>query len=68
MRHEKTKHQSLRQTPVHNAAVLHLRTGGGNCWDCKGVIRSRDNVSLVLHLTSAGGRVGFAHYRCLSPR
>jgi len=50
------------------AAVLHLRSGGGNCWDCHGVIRSRDDVSLLVHLTSAGRRIGFAHLRCVPPQ
>lgn len=50
------------------AAVLHLRAGGGNCWYCHEVIRSRDDVSLIVHLTSAAGRIGFAHLRCVPPQ
>jgi hypothetical protein len=53
---------------VIDNAVAHLRMGGGNCKLCGDAIRPADQVSLVAHLTSAGDRVGFLHYRCGPPQ
>jgi hypothetical protein len=48
--------------------VDHLRMSGGTCWDCRKPIRARDAVSLIVHLTQIGSRVGFLHFRCGPPQ
>ena len=51
-----------------DAAVGHLRLGGGHCWSCNAKIHHTEDVSLVVHKTAAGGRVGFLHFRCGPPQ
>ena len=51
-----------------DTAVGHLRLGGGRCWACHGKIHHTDDVSLVVHETAAGGKVGFVHFRCGPPQ
>lgn len=51
-----------------DSAIAHLRLGGGHCWACNEKIHHTDDVSLVVHKTPAGGRVGFIHFRCGPPQ
>ena len=50
-----------------DAAVGHLRLGGGRCWCCGGTIHQVDDVSLVVKTTAASGIAGFIHMRCGPP-
>ena len=55
-------------TDTIDAAVGQLRLSGGNCWSCEGTIHHVDDVSLILHKTPVGGKIGFLHLRCGPPQ
>lgn len=51
-----------------DAAIDHLRMGGGDCWECRQPIQTPDDVSFIAHMTPNAARLGFAHFRCIPPQ
>ena len=51
-----------------DAAIEQLRFSGGHCWSSHGKIHHSGDVSLIVHKTPAGGKVGALHFRCGPPQ
>ena len=51
-----------------DAAIGHLRLGGGWCLACGATIHHVEDVSLIVHATSVGAKVAFVHMRCGPPQ